>query len=122
MTTAEMYAALSREYDVRLRPKDITTYVGRTNEVRNLINSLFPCKKKYHITYTFYAMTKLYPYLHNEDLSVLLGCSWANVTMVKAKLKAWQGLYPDVDADLKAIDEALKETYTYQRIVNTILD
>ena len=42
--------------------------------------------------------------------------------MVKAKLKAWQGLYPDVDADLKAIDEALKETYTYQRIVNTILD
>ena len=42
--------------------------------------------------------------------------------MVKAKLKAWQGLYPDVDADLKAIDEALKETETYQRIVNTILD
>lgn len=122
MTTSEMFTALSREYDVRLRPKDISAYVDRTNEVRKLINSLFPCKKKSHVTYTFYAMTKLYPYLHNEDLSVLLGCSWANVTMVKAKLNAWKGLYPDIDADLKAIDEALKETDIYNRTVNIILE
>lgn len=116
-----MFNALSRDYEVSLRPKDVSAYVDKTNEVRELINSLFPCKKKYHVTYTFYAMTKLYPYLHNEDLSVLLGCSWANVTMVKAKLNVWKGLYPDIDADLKAIDEALAGDDRYQRIVNTIL-
>ena len=42
--------------------------------------------------------------------------------MVKAKLNAWKGLYPDIDADLKAIDEAIKQTDRYQRIVNTILE
>ena len=122
MTTSEMYIALSREYEVKLRPKDVTVYTERTNEVRRLVNELFPCKKKYHTTYTFYAMSRLYPYLHNEDLAVLLGCSWANVTMVKAKLNAWKGLYPDIDADLKAIDDALSSDDRYQRIVNTILD
>ncbi len=42
--------------------------------------------------------------------------------MVKAKLNAWKGLYPDIDADLKAIDDALSSDDRYQRIVNTILD